>query len=381
MLHGRCFVLTHPILIHLSICCTLREDLLVEVAKIAQDGRFDYLIIESTGVSEPMPVAETFTFEDSTGLRLGDIATIDTLVTVVDASRFLNELDSIESLRERDWHADPEDKRTISHLLCDQVEFANVVVLNKCDLVNDKDRALVGRLIRLMNPTARLVESTHGAVPLENVLGTGLFSMAEAEGHRGWLEEARIGEHTPETVEYGISSFTYRARKPFMPHKFNEAVEAMLAGDAPFDRQGGGGTVLRAKGFVWLANWPGLQGDFSLAGNHFSLIPGQPWWAEIDKTDWPKGLEEALGPLWIEPHGDRQQEIVVIGTDLDRKVIEHALNECLLSDEDMKLDQEGWYQLCNDAEYDPFFEDWYHAVEATMNGDLSHDHGHGHEHQ
>ena len=193
-----------------SICCTLREDLLVEVAKIAAEDKFDYLLIESTGVSEPMPVAETFTFEDSTGLRLGDVAEIDTLVTVVDGSRFLFELDSIQTLQDRDWQADGEDERTISHLLCDQVEFANVILLNKCDQINDDEKNRVKRLIQQMNPTAQLIESMYSRVPVDRVLGTGLFSMSEAEKHDGWLKEARIGEHTPETIEYGISSFTYR---------------------------------------------------------------------------------------------------------------------------------------------------------------------------
>ena len=168
---------------------TLREDLLVEVAKIASDGTFDYLLIESTGISEPLPVAETFTFEDSSGLKLGDIAQIDTLVTVVDGARFMSELDSILSLKERDWHADPDDKRTISHLLCDQVEFANVILVNKCDQMTAKEKDEVKHLIKLMNPTAKVLESTFSVVPLDSVLGTGLFSMSEAEKHAGWLKE------------------------------------------------------------------------------------------------------------------------------------------------------------------------------------------------
>eukprot|EP00578_Thalassiosira_sp_NH16_P017239 CAMPEP_0181107682 /NCGR_PEP_ID=MMETSP1071-20121207/17216_1 /TAXON_ID=35127 /ORGANISM="Thalassiosira sp., Strain NH16" /LENGTH=1123 /DNA_ID=CAMNT_0023191213 /DNA_START=147 /DNA_END=3519 /DNA_ORIENTATION=- len=342
------------------ICCTLREDLLVEVAKIASQGTFDYLIIESTGVSEPMPVAETFTFEDSTGLCLGDIAQIDTLVTVVDGSRFLAELDSIQSLREREWHADPEDRRTISHLLCDQVEFANVITLNKCDLMTVDEKNRVKRLIEHMNPTAVVVESTFGRVPLDTVLGTGLFSMTEARKHDGWLKEARIGEHTPETLEYGISSFTYRARRPFYPHRLNAAVEAMLNKTAPFDES----IVLRSKGFVWLANFPALQGDFSLAGNHFSLVPGNPWWAEIDRENWPEGLEAALAPLWVEPHGDRQQEIVIIGKELNREAICSALDECLLGDKDMTMSIEDLNQVCADAG-DPFYETWYNAIEST----------------
>eukprot|EP00580_Thalassiosira_gravida_P019206 CAMPEP_0201658390 /NCGR_PEP_ID=MMETSP0494-20130426/1280_1 /ASSEMBLY_ACC=CAM_ASM_000839 /TAXON_ID=420259 /ORGANISM="Thalassiosira gravida, Strain GMp14c1" /LENGTH=1004 /DNA_ID=CAMNT_0048135371 /DNA_START=191 /DNA_END=3205 /DNA_ORIENTATION=- len=355
------------------ICCTLREDLLVEVAKIAAQGTFDYLLIESTGVSEPLPVAETFTFEDDKGVRLGDIATIDTLVTVVDGSRFLSELESLQSLRERDWHADPEDQRTISHLLCDQVEFANVIVLNKCDLMNEKEKSDVKTLIQLMNPSAKLVESVYSKVPLNMVLGTGLFSMSEAEKHDGWLKEARIGEHTPETVEYGITSFTYRASKPFAPHLLHRALDAMLDQTAPFDES----IVLRAKGFTWLSTFPQLQGDFSLAGHSFSLVPGNPWWAEIDKEHWPPNLEEAIAPLWKEPYGDRQQEMVIIGQQLDQEAITNALDSCLLSEDEMARGQDVWNEMAADAG-DPFREDWDAAIDQVLNGDGN---GHGHDHQ
>ena len=356
------------------ICCTLREDLLVEVAKIAADGSFDYLLIESTGVSEPMPVAETFTFEDSTGLRLGDVAQIDTLVTVVDGSRFLSELDSLESLRARDWHADPEDQRTISHLLCDQVEFANVIVLNKCDLMKSEEKEKVTLLIQSMNPTAKLVDSMYCKVPLDTVLGTGLFSMSEAEKHEQWLQEARIGEHTPETEEYGIGSFTFKAIRPFLPHKLNEVLEAMLhKSPAPFDTS----TILRAKGFIWLANCPQLQGEFSLAGNHYSLLPGNPWWAEIDKSHWPENLERDIAPLWHEPYGDRQQELVIIGQSLDKDAITSALNKCLVSEEEMSLGQEVWDSLCLENG-DPFQEAWDEAIALAQKE--GHDHSHDHEH-
>ena len=360
------------------ICCTLREDLLVEVAKIASEGTFDYLLIESTGVSEPMPVAETFTFKDSTGLRLGDIAQIDTLVTVVDGSRFLSELDSLQSLRQRNWHADPQDQRTISHLLCDQVEFANVIVLNKCDLMKDEEKSIVKRLIQSMNPTAKLIESVFSAVPLDAVLGTGLFSMSEAEKHEGWLQEARIGEHTPETEEYDVSSFTFRALKPFHPIRLHAALEGMLAKTPPYDES----IILRAKGFIWLANFPQLQGDFSLAGNHYTLLPGNPWWAEIDKQDWPENLERDIAPLWHEPYGDRQQEIVIIGQNLNKQEVTAALKSCLLSEDEMSLGQESWYKLCSEAG-DPFQEAWDAAIEAATTQDAhnhNHDHDHGHSH-
>jgi G3E family GTPase len=354
------------------ICCTLREDLLVEVAQIASQGTFDYMLIESTGVSEPMPVAETFTFEDSNGHRLGDIAQLDTLVTVVDGSHFLSELESLQSLRERNWHTDPKDQRTISHLLCDQVEFANVVVVNKCDLMKEHEIHMVKLLIKNMNPTAVLIESTYSAVPLEKVLGTGLFSMSEAEKYEGWLKEARVGDHTPETIEYGITSFTYRALKPFWPHKLKYVLDAMINKMAPFDSSS---EILRAKGFTWLASFPQVQGDFSFAGHHLYMYPGHPWWAEIDKEHWPETLERDLEPIWHEPFGDRQQEIVIIGQSLDEAAISLAFDECLLSDEEITLDQETWKQMCMDAG-DPFESDWDVALEVAQH--KGHDHGHHH---
>ncbi|CAJ1957648.1 unnamed protein product [Cylindrotheca closterium] len=193
-----------------------------------------------------------------------------------------------------------------------------------------------------MNPTAKLIESTYSAVPLDEVLGTGLFSMSQAEKSEGWLKEARIGEHTPETEEYGIGSFTYRELKPFQPYKLHATLQAMIdKTEPPFDTS----TVLRAKGFVWLASFHQIQGDLSLAGNHFSLLPGNPWWAEIDRQDWPENLARDIQQLWHEPYGDRQQEIVIIGQSLDMERITKALNECLLSDDEMEKGQEAWNTL------------------------------------
>jgi len=355
------------------ICCTLREDLLVEVANIAADTNIDYLLIESTGVSEPMPVAETFTFQDSTGLRLGDVAEIDTLVTVVDGSRFMDELDTLESLQCRDWHADPDDQRTISHLLCDQVEFANVIVLNKCDLMNAQDKAQVNKLIQKMNPTAKIIESEYSSIPLKTVMGTKLFSMSDAEKQKGWLQEARIGEHKPETEEYGIGSFTYRAIRPFLPHKLEDVLQGMLDKEmAPYDSS----NIIRSKGFVWMANYPQLQGDFSLAGNHYSLLPGNPWWAEIDKSHWPENLERDIAPLWREPYGDRQQEIVIIGQSLDQEAIKKSLDECLVSEESMDVGQGEWDRLVQEFG-DPFQETWDEAIALAQQ---AHDHDHDHHH-
>lgn len=349
------------------ICCTLREDLLTEVAHIASEGSFDYLLIESSGISEPLPVAETFTFTDSTGVCLGDIAYIDTMVTVVDGSRFFDELQTLESLQQRDWQVDAADERNISHLLCDQIDFANVVILNKCDMITVTEKDQVRKWIEQMNPTAKLVEAVHCAVPLDTVMGTGLFSMSEAEKHQRWLQEERIGEHTPETEEYGISSFTFRAARPFHPQRLWETLGAMSRHEPPFE------TILRCKGFVWLATRPELQGDFSLAGNHYMLLPGNPWWATIDKNDWPVGLEEAIAPLWHEPFGDRQQEIVVIGQRYDKDHVTARLRNCLLIENEMKMGQEEWHKLCQP---DPFRESWDAAIESFM----QQQHGHAHDH-
>ena len=299
------------------------------MAALAAENRFDYLLIESSGVSEPMPVAETFTFKDEeTGITLGSVAQLDTLVTVVDGSTFLLELDSLEDLRARGWHTDPEDQRSVSHLLCDQVEFANVIVLNKCDLLSDAERGAVRKLLHRFNPEAKVVEASHGRVDIKAVLGTGMFSMAEAAKHEGWLQEARIGEHTPETEEYGIGSFTFRSHRPFHPGRFRRAMDEMKK------KEGRYSPLVRAKGFVWLANNMDMQGVMALAGRVCKLSAGPPWWAAVDKGHWPEELHELIKPLWHEPHGDRQQELVMIGLHMQREEVEQALAECLLTDEE-----------------------------------------------
>jgi G3E family GTPase len=371
------------------ICCTLREDLLVEVAALASaEADYDCLVIESSGISEPMPVAETFTFADpATGVRLGDVAALDTMVTVVDGATFFRELDSVQSLRDRHWHADGQDQRTIAHLLCDQVEFANVVVLNKCDLLADEARQRVKQVLQTMNPSAVIVESEYSRVPLDRVLGTGLFSLSDAERHERWLQEARLGEHTPETEEYGVSSFTYRAIKPFRPRLLQDVLDSMMDGqrrrqeeddDSLLDSRS---VILRVKGFVWLANCPQLQGELSLAGHHFALLPGNPWWAEIDKSDWPEQLERNIAPLWHEPYGDRQQELVIIGQSLNADAVTRSLDACLLSDDDFAKGQEWWNRLCELDGDPPFFEDWQKAIDMATNEAHDHDHDHDPHHE
>ena len=256
------------------ICCTLREDLLTEVKKLSEMQQFDYLLIESSGISEPMPVAETFTFKDDDGASLSDVATLDTMVTVVDGSTFINELQTLESLKQRGWHNDAEDVRTVAHLLCDQVEFANVIVLNKIDLMSKNDIFQVRALLTKFNPDALIVESSRGKIDPSRILGTSLFTLSKAEEHEEWLKEARIGEHVPETLEYGIHSFTYKSRRPFHPAKLYDVFHhTMEKKEKPFD------TLLRGKGFCWLAPHSEFQGIFAYAGGLSSMGAGSLWWA------------------------------------------------------------------------------------------------------
>eukprot|EP00949_MAST-11_sp_MAST-11-sp1_P003878 g3878.t1 len=321
------------------ICCTLREDMLTELTALAAEQRFDYAIIESSGISEPLPIAETFTFEDESGSKLSDVAELDTMVTVCDASTFMKELQTLESLRSRNWHVDAEDERTIAHLFCDQVEFANVIVLNKCDLIDDEEKGKVRSLLRKFNANAEIIETTRGVLEPSKILGRKLFSLQEAETHEEWLKEARYGEHTPETLEYGIGSFTFRSITPMHPARLQNVFRMMDKCQAPFD------TVLRAKGFFWIANHHDMQTVFALAGRRSSLDPGPAWWAAIPKEDWPAGLEEEIKPLWHEPFGDRQQEIVMIGQSMDQAAIEAAFQKCLLTEEELAAGVDGWREF------------------------------------
>ena len=283
------------------ICCTLREDLLQEVTRLAQEGRFDYLLIESTGISEPLPVAETFTFPLDDGFSLGDVSRLDTMVTVVDAKNILRELDTLDTLHDRDMGMSEDDERTIADLLVDQIEFANVLVLNKTDLVEADDLNRVEALLRRMNPRARLVRTAYGRIPLTEVLNTGRFDFDQASTFAEWLS----GEvHTPETEEYGVSSFVYRARRPFHPARLMDVLES--------DALDG---VIRSKGFVWLATRHNLVGVWSQAGEAISLDYGGEWWADTPADEYPEDpalVTEIKGQFQGE-YGDRRQELVIIG--------------------------------------------------------------------
>lgn len=320
------------------ICCTLREDLLHEVAELARDGRFDYLLVESTGISEPMPVAETFTFADEAGRSLSDVAQLDTLVTVIDARNFLLDFGSADDLAQRQIGLSDEDERNVVDLLTDQVEFANVILLNKCDLIDEAEKLTLLGILRNLNPKARIVETVRGRVAPAAIMGTGLFSLDEASAQPGWLQVPR-GEEQAETDEYGISSFVYRSRRPFHGARLWTKLnldDGILAG------------VLRSKGFLWIASRHDVAYAWSQAGVSVQLNPMGLWWAAAAPEDWPEGTPENAD-LLADIHrefsgrfGDRRQELVFIGIDMDRPAIESLLEECLLSDEELQAGPEIW---------------------------------------
>jgi G3E family GTPase len=321
------------------ICCTLRDDLLQEVSRLAREGRFDYLLIESTGISEPMPVAATFTFIDETGNSLSEVAELDTMVTVVDALKFLEDIRSVEDLRDRKIALGEDDERSIGDLLIDQVEFANVIVLNKADLVSGEDLERLDAIIRHLNSEALIVSSVRGNVPLDAVLNTKLFDMEEAESSPGWVKELN-GEHIPETEEYGISSFVYRARRPFHPGRLETLTDAGFAG------------VLRAKGFMWLASNHDETVMFSVAGSTLTFEPSGLWLAAspADGELADPELEKYIGEVWEPEFGDRRQELVFIGVDMDRTALEAKLNAALLTDREFAEGPNVWSQYDNPFE-------------------------------
>jgi G3E family GTPase len=314
------------------ICCTLREDLLREVRRLADAGRFDYLLIESTGISEPLPVAETFVFEDEDGTTLRNLTRLDTMVTVVDAFNFASDFEGADFLNERGMGLGEEDERTVVDLLTEQVEFADVVVVNKCDLIAPEGLEFVEGVIRKLNPRARVVRAIRGNVPLSEVLDTKRFDFEAARQSPGWLKALR-GEEKSEVDEYGFSSFVYRARRPFHPERFFEVIQQEWPG------------VVRSKGFFWLATRPRAVGVWGQAGGACQYEPGGLWWAAVPKERWPEDGDEALEEIhsqWKDPFGDRRQELVIIGRNLDRAALEAMWNGALLTDAEMALGQEEW---------------------------------------
>ncbi|SKA86681.1 GTPase, G3E family [Prosthecobacter debontii] len=319
------------------ICCTLREDLMLEVTKLAQEGHFDALIIESTGVSEPMPVAETFTFQDENGRSLSDIAQLDTMVTVVDARNFLNDYHSTDDLQDRGQALGEEDGRALAHLLTDQIEFANVILINKTDCVKTEEVTEVQGIIRALNPRAKVYCTNQSQIELNKVLQTGLFQMSEAEQAEGWLDS--LQGHTPETEEYGISSFVYRSHRPFHPQRFQEYLKASWEG------------VVRAKGLFWLATRMELAGFISLAGVLRDTRALGYFWSAVDKREWPtdKASLQEIQAYWQEPYGDRRQEIVIIGRQMDQATLRAQFDACLLTDEEFSKGPNAWQKMA-----DPF---------------------------
>jgi G3E family GTPase len=318
------------------ICCTLRDDLLTEVRRLAAENRFDYLMIESTGIGEPLPVAATFDFRDENGESLSDVARLDTMVTVVDAASLLKDYSSQDFLRDRGETAGDDDTRALVDLLVEQIEFANVIVLNKVSAATSQQRELARQIIVALNPSATIIEADFGKVAPRAILNTGLFDFEEAQSHPLWFKELNgFREHVPETEEYGVRSFVYRARKPFDPMAFQAFINRPWPG------------VIRAKGFFWLATRPHYVGEVAQAGALVRTAKRGLWWAAVSKDHWPEtpewraSMEPYLDPVW----GDRRQEIVFIGINpMDEAKIRADLDACLVADA-RTFTPERWAQM------------------------------------
>lgn len=318
------------------ICCTLREDLLVEVQKIAERGDVDQIVIESTGISEPVPVAQTFSYiDDELGIDLTSICRLDTMVTVVDAHRFINDMRSEDLLTDRDQGVSEEDERSISDLLIDQIEFCDVLILNKTDLVDKKDLDQLENVLRKLQPTAKFIKTNFADVPIKEVVNTGLFNFERASNSAGWIKELTEGghaSHTPETEEYGISSFAYRRRLPFHADRFNKWMENME------------GNIIRAKGIVWLAQYNHVACLFSQAGSFVNIHPITYWVDAMSEAQKNEILSERpeVKANWDPEYGDRETQFVIIGSDLDVDEITKSLDECLINADEIDQD---WSQL------------------------------------
>ncbi len=314
------------------ICCTLREDLMVEVEKLAKEGRFDYLLIENTGIGEPVPVAQTFCFvsEDGT-IDLSRFSYIDTMVTVVDCLNFFKDFGTNELLMDRNLTDIEGDYRTIVNLLTDQIEFANVIILNKTDLVDKHTVGLLRATLQKLNPSAKIIESEFGKVNPKEIINTGLFNLQEAESSAGWQKELEGGVHTPETEEYGISSFVFRNRKPFHPERFWKYLNEQYPGN-----------IIRAKGLFWLASRPNDAINFSQAGGSLRIEKAGVWWASMpfgERIRYQSFIDhkDYIESKWDKQWGDRMNELVFIGQDMDKEQIIEDLEKCLLQENEIKL--------------------------------------------
>ena len=344
------------------ICCTLREDLLKEVASLARQARFDHLIIESTGISEPLPVAETFSFEMESGddtvpmKTLLDLATIDSMVTIVDGANFLHDMKEAADLKSRKLEAGEEDVRTITDLLVSQVEFASVIIVNKCDCVDNSEMADIKRTIRSLNADARILESVQSKVDIDEIVGSESFDFETCQQSPMWVKAMNNeAEKVPETEEYGISSFVFRARRPFHPQRLMNFVENYLGAEGAADAGGTEFKVLRSKGFFWLASRPEHMMIWSQAGGLLQISPGGVWWADTPSELWPSepDMVEDIKFDWgiDESVGDRRQELVFIGTGFangDAK-LKLLLDQCLVTVEEYKSGKEAWVKF-----HDPF---------------------------
>lgn len=312
------------------ICCTLREDLMIEVERLAKENRFDYLLIESTGISEPVPVAQTFSFvDDENDIDLSRFSYVDTMVTVVDAFNFFKDFGSPEKLTDRELTDIDGDDRTIVNLLTDQIEFANVIILNKTDLINKSHLGVLKATIHKLNPSAKILESSFGKIEPKEILNTSLFNFEEAEQSAGWIEELNKEEHTPETEEYGISSFVFRSKKPFDPQRFWNYLQQKFPN-----------TIIRSKGLFWLASRPGQALVWGQAGGSLKADSAGVWWSSMPFDKRIRDLvfienQDEIEKDWHKEFGDRKNEIVFIGQDLDETQIRTDLSACLSTAEEL----------------------------------------------
>ena len=330
------------------ICCTLREDLLEQVRQLSKEKMFDYLLIESTGISEPLPVATTFDFRDENEQSLSDVSRLDTMVTVVDAANLIKNYSSTDFLKDKGEVAGEADERTLVDLLVEQIEFANVILLNKVDLVSDKELKIIRAVIRGLNAKAKIIETNHSKVAMNEVMNTNLYDLKEAQNHPLWAQELyNPDDHTPETEEYGVTSFVYRARDPFDPEKIHSFFNQEWPG------------VIRAKGFFWISSRPNFVGEVSQAGAFVRHQGIGKWWAAVNEEQWPddKSFRLNINKIWAKGYGDRRQEIVFIG-------LKNEMNESLIKNKlDGFLIKNYSINLANTLKYKDPFPEWFNNKE------------------
>jgi len=335
------------------ICCSLRDELAERITRIVESGQFDYIVVEATGISEPLPVAAGFFSDDQEGRTLDEIVRVDAMITVVDALNFPLDYEKGDTLGERRVALDPADDRSVADVLAEQVEFANVIIVNKTDLVDELELRRLEAVLHQLNPKAQLLPTTHGIVPMEAVLDTEAFDFEDASQASGW-QRALIGHNNKATAsdEFGLGSFVYRARRPFHPGRLWDALQEEMPG------------VIRVKGFFWLASRHNHAGIWSQAGHAFRDDLAGRWWASLPREEWPDEpvAQEEIRRLHEGPYGDRRQELVFIGAAMDRASIEQRLNQCLLDDVEMRLGQLGW-----EAFADPFSV-WWDDDEGEISG-------------